>query len=82
MFSYTLQDCGPFVHNLNPIESRARIAMFATQHGADISCHPSDWQAEAEEYMNAEFPVEGAYWGRNKNGDWGLWPDIELEVVT
>jgi hypothetical protein len=56
--------------------------MFATQHGADISCHPSDWQAEAEEYMNAEFPVEGAYWGRNKNGDWGLWPDIELEVVT
>ena len=34
---------------------------------------------EVEEYcddhMNTHHAVEGASWGRNDNGDWGLWPD-------
>jgi hypothetical protein len=28
---------------------------------------------EATGYMNENYPVEGASWGRNENGDWGLW---------
>lgn len=32
-----------------------------------------DYEDDADSYMNETFPVEGAYWGRNENGDWGLW---------
>jgi hypothetical protein len=30
---------------------------------------------EATEYMNEFFGVDGAYWGRSEQGDWGLWPE-------
>jgi hypothetical protein len=32
-----------------------------------------DCEDEADDYMNAHYGVDGAYWGRNDNGDWGLW---------
>jgi hypothetical protein len=35
------------------------------------------WTGEIEDdcdnYMNDHYPVEGAYWGRSEQGDWGLW---------
>lgn len=33
-----------------------------------------DYEDKASDYMNDYHGVEGAYWGRNENGDWGLWP--------
>lgn len=30
-------------------------------------------ESECDEYMNATHGVDGAYWGRNEQGDWGLW---------
>ena len=32
-----------------------------------------EYEQEADDYMNDHFSVDGAYWGRNENGDWGLW---------
>jgi hypothetical protein len=32
-----------------------------------------DYEDEADTYMNDHHPVDGAFWGRNENGDWGLW---------
>ena len=28
---------------------------------------------ECDNCMNEHYGVDGAYWGRNENGDWGLW---------
>ena len=28
---------------------------------------------EIDSYLNDKFAVEGYYWGRNENGDYGLW---------
>lgn len=33
----------------------------------------NDYEDKADAYMNKKFPVEGCFWGRNENGDWGLW---------
>ena len=30
-------------------------------------------ESSIDEYMNEEYWVDGCYWGRNENGDWGLW---------
>ena len=56
------------------------------KHDADCehveTCFPSefagcecsgDYEDEADNYMNEYYGVDGAYWGRNENGDWGLW---------
>ena len=37
--------------------------------------HSAEIEDGATEYMNAQFPVKGAYWGRSEAGDWGLWPE-------
>lgn len=34
---------------------------------------------EATEYMNEHQSVEGCYWGRTEQGDWGLWPNEDDE---
>ena len=34
---------------------------------------------EATEYLNDKQSVEGCYWGRTEQGDWGLWPNDEEE---
>jgi len=49
-------------------EDTALASEFA---GCEFSNEVED---EANEYMNNTYPVEGAYWCRNENGDWGLWP--------
>ena len=33
----------------------------------------SEIEDECDDFMNARYSVDGAYWGRNDNGDWGLW---------
>lgn len=33
----------------------------------------NDTEDEIDEYMNNNYHVEGAYWGRSEQGDWGLW---------
>jgi hypothetical protein len=35
---------------------------------------------EIDDFMNTTYPVNGAYWGRNENSDWGLWT-IENEAA-
>lgn len=56
-----------------------------TDNHAD-TCHDSefagcewagDYEREADEYMNQTYPVDGHFWGRNENGDWGLWSEAE-----
>lgn len=43
--------------------------------------HQCEWIGEIEDdcdnYMNDHYPVEGAYWGRSEQGDWGLWESEE-----
>jgi len=36
-----------------------------------------DYEDDADAYMNLHFGVEGYYWGRSEQGDWGLWADEE-----
>ena len=36
-----------------------------------------DIEDECDTYMNDNYGVPGAYWGRNENGDWGLWTTEE-----
>ena len=35
--------------------------------------YSNSYEDEADEFMNDNFPVDCAYWGRNENFDWGLW---------
>jgi hypothetical protein len=43
-------------------------------HALPSECEFSnEIEDEATDYMNDTFPVEGAYWGRSEQGDWGLW---------
>ena len=46
-------------------------------HGAGHSWSDCEFSDDIENdcdlFMNDTFAVEGAYWGRNDNGDWGLW---------
>ncbi len=35
--------------------------------------HAGEIEDECDAYMGAHHGVEGCYWGRNDNGDWGLW---------
>lgn len=37
----------------------------------------NEYEDEATAYMEEAFPVDGASWGRNENGNWGLWDDAE-----
>lgn len=50
----------------------------------DLSCHESEfasceyaseYEDEANTYMEEHCPVPGAHWGRNDSGDWGLWDE-------
>ena len=49
---------------------------------SDMSKSLSDYEFKDEledqidEFMNNNWPVSSAYWGRNESGDWGLW-DIQ-----
>jgi hypothetical protein len=39
----------------------------------------NDVEDEIDSFMNEQFPVDSASWGRNENGDWGLWTNEEDE---
>jgi hypothetical protein len=30
---------------------------------------------EVDQFMNNRFSIDGHHWGRNENGDWGLWQE-------
>lgn len=85
--TYTLSDCGCYVDGTRGTYAIDKIEDVARDHGYklpnDISdqafvtlsdCDFASWiEDEIDDYMNTHFGVEGAYWGRNENGDWGLW---------
>lgn len=33
----------------------------------------NDLEDDIDSFMNDTFPVDGAYWGRSEQSDWGLW---------
>jgi len=76
---YTLKDVGCYVDSARGIHSGEAIQGIAADHGwkGERLDSNSEFYDEAEDeataYMNDRFPVEGAYWGRNENADWGLW---------
>lgn len=76
---YTTMDVGCYVDGARGIYAVEAIVDFARSHGAvierdDQTCFESEYEDEADDYMNADYPVDGCFWGRNDNGDWGLWP--------
>jgi hypothetical protein len=85
--TYTLEDVGCYVDGARGIHAIDRILCFAEDHGLKweaeaLFANPLDtddyeYSDEAEDvadrYMNENYGVEGAYWGRNENSDWGLW---------
>ncbi len=80
---YSLNDVGCYVDGARGIYAVDAIYTFAWQHGfkpAFGECFGgrnklSDYEyaGEIEDDMNTQFGVDGAYWGRNEQGDWGLW---------
>jgi hypothetical protein len=39
----------------------------------------NETEDEIDAYLNARFEIPGYSWGRNENGDWGLWKVEEDE---
>jgi len=85
---YTLKDVGCYVDEARGIYSTDHIYTIAVVHG--FKTDETDWPGTLSEYefanevedeindfMNDKFPVEGAYWGRSEQGDWGLWSSEE-----
>jgi len=76
---YALKDVGSYVDSSRGIYVGERVQEIAAAHGwrEERLSSDSEFYHEAEdaatEYMNREQAVKGAYWGRNDNGDWGLW---------
>lgn len=81
MKPYTMKDCGCYVDSARGWYATDAIVAFAESHGLE----KVDWtneelayyevEDEATDYMNEHYAVDGAYWGRNENGDWGLWDE-------
>lgn len=83
---YTRKDIGRYVKDATP----QTIYNFAQDHGLiwdaleeeempEYTARLKKFEDEAEdfatEYMEENFGVEGAFWGRNEHGDWGLWEE-------
>lgn len=84
------RDAGCYVDGAQGIYAIDRIVEIAKAHGFEAICpacdagdptnveehcdHSNELENECDAYMNEYFPVDGRYWGRNDNGDWGLWP--------
>ena len=67
---YTLKDVGCYYNHTRGPDG---ILANAGHHGMT---EPTSVLA-CNAYMNEHFPVEGARWGRNDSGDWGLWAECE-----
>ena len=89
---YSAKDAGCYVDSSRGIYAFDAIVEFAEKHGFDVgdddpqnplpeSLADYEWAPEIEDnatdYMNQFFPVIDHSWGRNENGDWGLWSDHE-----
>ena len=86
---YSLKDCGCYVDSAHGIYAQDHIYTFAWQHGfkpafgeafgGKTQLHEYEFANEIEDeidsFMNDQFPCKDgeACWGRNQNGDWGLW---------
>jgi hypothetical protein len=81
---YTLEDVGCYVDGARGIHAINKIGSIAKEHGFqtgwdDLPLCLSDYEFageledEIDQFMDADYGVEGAYWGRNDQGDWGLW---------
>lgn len=83
---------GCYVDSARGIYAIDAIVEFCEDYGFDVndddpSCPQPEsladyeWASEIEDdatdYMNEVHPVMGYLWGRNENGDWGLWNDDE-----
>ena len=78
---YTLKDVGCYLDSSRGVYIGEEVQQFAKDHGwqdtpvsIDFEFYFDAWD-EAEDYLNSSFPVDGASWGSNENGDWGLWKD-------
>jgi len=85
MTKYTKDDCGCYVDGAKGIYAGLAIQGIATAYGW-IGDHANptdeeyfDAEDEATDYMQTHYSVDGCYWGRNDNGDWGLWKIDEQE---
>lgn len=83
--TYTLADVGCYVDGARGIYAIDKILCIAEDHGkvwgdelfSNDDPNDKTYSDEAEDiatdYMNTYCAVEGAYWGRSEQGDWGLW---------
>ena len=86
---YSLRDCGCYVDGAHGIHAIDKIVAFAKDHNFDLDEDVAEYSTlsdyefrdevedAATDYMNEFYSVDGAYWGRNENGDWGLWESTE-----
>lgn len=66
------RDHGAIIDSCNPKECpHAETCDPSEFAGCEFSGEIED---EATEYMETHFPVDGHFWGRSEQGDWGLWP--------
>lgn len=84
---YQLCDCGCYVDGARGTYAIDKIEDVARDHGYKLPNDIADQgfvtlsdyefagelEDEIDDFMNAQFGVQGANWGRNENGDWGLW---------
>jgi len=90
--TYTLKDVGCYADSARGIYTIDKIVDFAESHGFELKDDDpqnplpeslsdyefaGDIEDDVDEYMNAKYGVEGAYWGRSEQGDWGLWTTDE-----
>ena len=85
--TYTTEDAGCYVDGARGVYAIDKIEDVAREHGyklpQDIADQAfvtlSDYEFageledEIDKYMNGKYGVDGAFWGRNESGDWGLW---------
>jgi hypothetical protein len=81
---YSNSDAGCYADSNRGCQVVDKVYSIAISHGmpkrdfdTDILPSESEFSGDIEDmcddYMNEHFPVDGFYWGRNDNGDWGLW---------
>lgn len=79
---YSLADIGCYVDGARGRYMIDAIAGIAASHGFDhlpetgpVSGYEfaNEVEDEIDSYMNKNYGVKGASWGRSEQGDWGLW---------
>lgn len=66
------EDRGEF--QVSTCSCRTSDDLSALNHEKPSDCeYGNEIEDEATDYMNDNFPVDGYYWGRSDQSDWGLW---------